>query len=447
MMPWLRNPNGARVGCPFRFCHERSDPGLRMWITGESPGGDAGASGSLPEMRRNAHDSRPTCPRRAETEESAAVRRGGWLSTRADQRIFHPRAKPVRAGPGRPGRETIVERKASGPIADGFLPALEQPETNWFASVLYPLRGADGLGMIAATSAILWLFTILIPEYCLTLMGDADSMGAPTIGYLIALISILPVVILLPLAILYWLQYLGRTLVSSAMGETVPPRTPDRNFNGFFSGISPWLLWLAMGVSVGLLPLLFYIRTRNASADLQSLVAVGLLLLGVPYISLALMLAFLHDHPLGSDALEYRYRHVSPERVVHLALAVRRPCPGGDRGRVCTRALLTTPSLPDLPAPRTRELGGHAMDVDRSDARVGNLLLPPRENTAMASREPALGRGLAALIHFFSVARHSSSSSASVFPVSCLKASFVYFPSRIIAFSFRTICLSYFSVT
>ena len=88
-------------------------------------------------------------------------------------------------------------------------------------------------------------------------MGDADSMGVPTIGHFIALISILPVVILFPLAIFYWLQYLGRVLVSSAMGETSPPRTPDRNFDGFFNGISPWLIWLVLGVFVGVLPLLF----------------------------------------------------------------------------------------------------------------------------------------------------------------------------------------------
>jgi hypothetical protein len=237
---------------------------------------------------------------------------------------------PSRSRPAtsRPGQGTFVERKTTRPMADGFLPALDQPETNWFASILYPLRGAEGLGMIAATSAIFWLFTVLIPEYCLTLMGDADAMGAPTIGYLIALISSLPVVILLPLAILYWLQYLGRILVSSAMGETIPPRTPDRNFNGFFSGISPWLLWLAMGVSVGMLPLVFYITSRNSPADINSLAAVGLLVLGIPYISLALMLTFLHDHPLAATPwniavaiLRLRSSYVLLSLFVALALA------------------------------------------------------------------------------------------------------------------------------
>ena len=64
-------------------------------------------------------------------------------------------------------------------------------------------------------------------------------MGTPTLGKLLGLITILPVAFLLPFAIFYWLQYLGRVVVSSGMGETIPPRTPDRNFEGFFSGLEP----------------------------------------------------------------------------------------------------------------------------------------------------------------------------------------------------------------
>ena len=185
-------------------------------------------------------------------------------------------------------------------MANGFLPVLDRPETSWFVSVLYPLRGAEGLGMIAITGTVLWVFTILVPEYCLTLMGDAESMGATLLGYLIALVSILPFVILFPLVILYWLQYLGRTLVSSAMGETVPPRSPDRNFDGFFHGISPWLIWLALGVGVGMLPFFVYASSSGSRSELNLPTALGLLMLGLPYVLLALMLAFLHDHALAA---------------------------------------------------------------------------------------------------------------------------------------------------
>ena len=180
-------------------------------------------------------------------------------------------------------------------MADGFLPVLDRPETSWLSSMSYPLRGAEPLGVIAMTSAILWLFGVLVPEYCLTLISDADSMGAPTIGHFIALISILPVVILFPLALSYWLQYLGRVLVSSAMGETTPPRAPDRNFDGFFNGLSPWLIWLCLGVFVGLIPLLAYAWSLSTWAEGSTYVAVALGLLGFPYMLMALMMSFLHD--------------------------------------------------------------------------------------------------------------------------------------------------------
>ena len=269
--------------------------GLRVKAPGATPGASAAARAAVerskcPTVRRE---------RRKPKNQREAGGPGGYhLEPVSEASLLVPSRS--RASPDLPSRGTFVERKSARPMADGFLAPLEQPETNWFASILYPLRGAEGLGMIAATSGLLWLFTILIPEYCLTLMGDAASMGAPTIGYLIALISSLPVVILLPLAILYWLQYLGRTLVSSAMGETIPPRSPDRNFNGFFNGISPWLIWLVLGVSVGMLPLLCYLGSRNSPTDINSLAALGLFMAGIPYIALALMLAFLHDHPLAA---------------------------------------------------------------------------------------------------------------------------------------------------
>ena len=249
--------------------------------------------------------------------------------------------------------------------------------------------------MIAATSALFWLFTVLIPEYCLTLMGDADAMGAPTIGYLIALISSLPVVIFLPLAILYWLQYLGRILVSSAMGETIPPRTPDRNFNGFFSGISPWLIWLAMGVSVGMLPLVFYITSRNSAADLNPLVAVGLLALGIPYISMALMLAFLHDHPMAANPWNiavamFRLKGSSILLSLFVVLAL-----AFIAGAFAVARFLRPNHYRIYLHLATGELGGHAVDVDRRDACSGHILLSPSDNTAMASREPAACWGVA----------------------------------------------------
>jgi hypothetical protein len=202
------------------------------------------------------------------------------------------RSAPV-ANPRRPSRP--VKSKALPPMADGLLPTLEHPETSWFASVLYPLRGAESLGVIAITSTFFWIFLILVPEYCLTVMSDAEKMGAPTMGHFVSLISILPGVLLLPFAIFYWLQYLGRVLVSSAMGDTAPPRTPDRNFEGFFIGLFPWLSWLVFGWMVGLVPFLLYCFSLQKMADASFLLGSVLILLGLPYILMALMMTFLRD--------------------------------------------------------------------------------------------------------------------------------------------------------
>jgi len=207
------------------------------------------------------------------------------------------RSRPVKVPPAGEG---LLGRKSATSMADGLLPALSTPETSWFASVLYPLRGAESLGVIASSSLVFWVFIILVPEYCLSVMGDTDMMGVPTMGKFVALISILPVVFLLPFALCYWLQYLGRVLVASAMGETIPPRLPDRNFDGFLHGLSPWFIWSVLGLLTGLLPLLVYGLSLSTAADGSFLLALALVLVGLPYIVMALMMTFLHDDPIAA---------------------------------------------------------------------------------------------------------------------------------------------------
>ena len=112
------------------------------------------------------------------------------------------------------------------PMADGILPVQTQPERGWLISFAYPLRGAESLAMVAAVGFISWIFAVLVPEYCLQAMADSSSMGAGLIGLLFVLIALMPVVFLGPFVISYWLQFLGRVLVSSAMGECARPACP-----------------------------------------------------------------------------------------------------------------------------------------------------------------------------------------------------------------------------
>ena len=67
------------------------------------------------------------------------------------------------------------------------------------------------------------------------------------------------------------------------MGETVPPRTPDRNFEGFFSGLYPWFIWLVFGAAVGLLPLLLSVLFTGFAILSDPVRAAGLAMLGLPY--------------------------------------------------------------------------------------------------------------------------------------------------------------------
>lgn len=189
-------------------------------------------------------------------------------------------------------------------MADGFLPPLSQPEHGVLASILYPLRSAEAMAMVVIPAIVFWILTILVPEYCLGLWADANMMGTPSMGMLIILISVIPVGFLLPLLAIYMLQYLGRVLVSSAQGDTVPPRTPDRNFEGVFHGLGPWFIWLVFGVGIGFLPLaLFaYFQDRTISSP-EYLPTLLMFVGGSFYAQVALLLTFLRGRPLAANPL------------------------------------------------------------------------------------------------------------------------------------------------
>ena len=185
-------------------------------------------------------------------------------------------------------------------MADGLLPPLSHPETSVLASMLYPLRGAETLAMVAVMGVIFWGFATLVPEYCLGIWADANMLGTPSMGMLVILISAIPALLLLPVIIIYMLQYLGRVLVSSAMGDTAPPRMPDRNFDGLFNGLYPWLTWLILGGLISLSPLALFAFLGDQPILEKPLLIVGLMTLGLPHAMTALMMSFLHDYPLAA---------------------------------------------------------------------------------------------------------------------------------------------------
>jgi hypothetical protein len=274
--------------------------GMRMRAPGAKPGrvGRCPACGGRlevpvlpPELER------PDTPPEAEPPIALANAPKGYgplreiAMTPARTAPVESRRRRRRGGPAEPART---------PMADGLLSVRQTPETDWMSSFLYPLRGAESLAVIASIGAIVWIFTVLLSEYCLQAMADAESMGASLLGRLFVWIAVLPVVMLGPLVLSYWLQYLGRVLVSSAMGECVPPRTPDRNFEGFFHGLSSWLVWLVLGLGVGLAPALSWTFAEAQSAASIPWLAIVLAGAALPYILAALMLSFLHDDTMAA---------------------------------------------------------------------------------------------------------------------------------------------------
>jgi hypothetical protein len=109
--------------------------------------------------------------------------------------------------------------------------------------------------MMAMLGLVFWVLMVLIPELCLAFRADAEKLGATMMGNLVSLIVALPGLLLAPLALVYAMQYHGRVLVSSAMGEVVPPRPPDRNFDGLLNGLGPWLVWFTCGATIGFGPI------------------------------------------------------------------------------------------------------------------------------------------------------------------------------------------------
>lgn len=267
--------------------------GLRL----RAPGAVPGRVGRCPKCKGVLKFPDSTSPMTPPAEsESGSV--GYFLEPNQAQSATQSSDEPK----ARQRRVKTRDKPANAPttMADGLLPALQAPETWWLPSVLYPLRGAECMGLIGVVSVAYWILSVLVPEYCLGLMSDAESLGAMPMGHLVSLITSLPVIILIPPALFYLLQYLGRVLVSSALGETIPPRSPDRNFEGFLSGLSPWFIWLLMGVTVSLLPFASYAASRGTEISASPLLAIGLLALGFPYALMALMMSFLHDEPTAA---------------------------------------------------------------------------------------------------------------------------------------------------
>lgn len=209
-------------------------------------------------------------------------------------------------------RKPPIAVRAPAPPADEPEPVEPEP---WFPPpLLFPTRGMEGLAITVAVGSMLWLMATLVPEYCLALIADADGLGALPMGYLVSLVTSMPVLFFSPLVATYWFQYLGRVLVSASEGGRFPPRLPDRNVDGLTGGMASWAIWIVLGLSVGSLPAAIGHASRPGDIGL----AVGLGLLGLPYALMALLLTFLHEDDLAASPwrVAANLRRVGPSFLI-----------------------------------------------------------------------------------------------------------------------------------
>lgn len=206
-----------------------------------------------------------------------------------------PSAAPTGASfDGSDGPPPPVATKSARPAPAEREPAAPEP---WFPpALLFPARGMEGTVMVGSIGVAFWVMGTLVPEYCLALMADAERIGTPTMGHLVTLVTSIPVLLLAPAVVTYWLQYLARVLVSGAEGERNPPRPPDRDLDGLLTGMGSWLAWGVLGLGGGLVPVAA--AYRLGLRDPAWLATLGLL--GWPYALMALPLSFLHDEDLAA---------------------------------------------------------------------------------------------------------------------------------------------------
>lgn len=197
------------------------------------------------------------------------------------------------AHPGRPSAPTVP---TSSKIWDGLIRPPSRPETRLRDSLLYPLWGATGLALLAFLPPALWITTLPF----------LSVVGAPVgnlVVLLIGLLALLPAGLLLFLVGGYALLFLGRVLVSSALGEVHHPRWPDWDVSEIFRGLGRWIWAILIGGFVGGLPAVAYWIYCGDVDVFDRIILVELLALGAAYAQMALLASILHDDPLGANPI------------------------------------------------------------------------------------------------------------------------------------------------
>jgi hypothetical protein len=172
----------------------------------------------------------------------------------------------------------------------------ERLERRLRESLVYPFWGETGIALLAVMPPFLWLTSL--PTISMVAVLLAEGLSDST---RLGVVFLSPIALGFGLVVSFTLLYLGRVLVSSALGEVDHPRWPSWDLHEMFRGITRWFWAAVAGIGIGFVPAVAYWIACGDLDPLDIVVLVELLAMGAVYAQMALLASILHDDPLGAN--------------------------------------------------------------------------------------------------------------------------------------------------
>jgi hypothetical protein len=200
----------------------------------------------------------------------------------------------------------------------------------------YPFWDGAGLSILVFMPPLLW-FTSLPVFGLLPVIFRSGGL------ILVLAPFALGMSVFFALVLGYALVFLGRVLVTSALGDVMHPRMPDNDFGSLLGGLGRWLWAAVVGFAVGGLPALAYWKHCGDIDLFDQIVLAELMALAMAYTQMALVASLLHDD----------FRAANPvtvfQAIVRVGWSYMRPCLlGGAAVMLTLGALALVASAPDL---------------------------------------------------------------------------------------------------
>jgi hypothetical protein len=235
---------------------------------------------------------------------------------RVSEEVVPPRA-PVGSSAfvAAAGRAQSNARATTSTGGRGLIRLPERLETRLHESLLYPFWGETGIALLVVMPPFLWLTSLPTISMIAVLLAEGLSDSTR-----IGVVFLLPIAVAFALVVSFTLLYLGRVLVSSALGEVHHPRWPSWDLHEMFRGLSRWFWAFVAGVGIGFVPAVAYWISCGNLDPLDIVVLVELLALGAVYAQMALLASILHDDPLGANPVTV------VQGIVRMGWSYARPC-------------------------------------------------------------------------------------------------------------------------